>query len=223
MPRSSRVSARPGRSLLAFAALAPLALVFCGCGGPPTGLSLEEQINLGKYYFANQKYDFAEGMFVRALDKHPKYPPAYVGLGSIYCVRGQAALAAKQLPQATQWMRMAEESYQLALQGDAKNVDALLGLGQVFVEVRRGDQAVPYLERALEVSAKLPACALRARYYLGIALALEGQYTPARVRLQEFLQMLPPREAQDAGAREERRKIEDLLKEISNRPDRKPS
>ena len=105
-----------------------------GTADAPSGMTWQEQYDLGMRYLSEGNYAEAIIAFTAAIEIDPKQALAYVGRGQAYIFSGETEenLAASQA------------DYEKAIELDETNPDAYLGLADVYV--RRGDY-----EKALEI------------------------------------------------------------------------
>ncbi|MCX6550967.1 MAG: tetratricopeptide repeat protein, partial [Acidobacteria bacterium] len=92
----------------------------------------------------------------------------------------------------------AEADYRSALSVDAASANALNGLGVLLVEGRRAQEAVPFLERAIQADPRF----WEARLNLGIAYQTAGQSAAAATAYRAVLGA-PPRFSRERRAAEE--------------------
>lgn len=199
----------------------PLAAsLLAGCAtehDPEHELTAEDQVDMGKFYFSRGKIDQAENSFRSAVSRKPKLAIAYLGLGSVYLIRGASAAAARQAQVAKQNYQFAEINFMNAIDFQPDLVDAHIGLGQLYAECKQPDLAIPCLEKARGLAQKDPMHLLRINYYLGLCRAMRMDYTGARQELNAFLAALPEKVME-----KEKAQIEGLLKTIEGKADGTP-
>jgi tetratricopeptide (TPR) repeat protein len=89
------------------------------------------------------------------------------------------------------YMNQAEAYFQLAEKEDPASAEALYGLGSVYLEQKKNNQARDYLERATRAHAGYPGTLPNAWNDLGILSAREGKTTDAVEFFQKALQSNP--------------------------------
>ena len=152
---------------------------------------------LGEAYLKLGRLDAAQAAFARSLALNPQDPKSRVTIGGIYLEAGHEREAETLFRQALRLNRglvthlaigltyfragrpaAAEQHFQRVLKGREPLLQALLG--KVFIEARREEEAIPYLERALS----LDPINVRARLDLAWAYTFgRGDYARAAAEI----------------------------------------
>ena len=156
-----------------------------------------------------------------ALD--PNFPAAHNGIGLLMTGRNRHVEAAASFERAVAadptnaeyWVNLgnarraadnadaAAEAYRKAADLDPRSADAANGLGVLLVQQRRPGDAIPWFQRALEVSPDF----VQARLNLGIAYQESGQHDLARAAYRDVL-------ARSSQSAPERHAAADLLRSL---------
>lgn len=126
-----------------------MGILLCACGGTgrqaaePTAESLtwQEQYDMGMRYLSEGKYEEAILAFTAAIEIDPKQVSAYVG-------RGDARVSLCE----TEELSTAQADYEQALQIDASNVDAYLGLAEICVLREDIEKAMEILQQGYDLT-----------------------------------------------------------------------
>lgn len=116
-----------------------LTLMLGSCGKSSHAL-WQEQYDLGVRYLSEGNYESAILAFTSAIEIDPKRPEPYIGRGDAYIVSGETA----------ENLDAALADYQNALALDESLVDAWLGGAEVYVRQNEYEQALDFLNIALE-------------------------------------------------------------------------
>ncbi|MBM3458123.1 MAG: tetratricopeptide repeat protein, partial [Armatimonadetes bacterium] len=122
-------------------------------------------VGLGKTLFSLTEYGMAEAALQRALQLAAEEPTALATLGRLKLE--QAAEEAE--------FQTARDLLRRAVRADPADSDAWYDLGRVALRQKKPDQAVPFLERALQLSGRHPGATLQ----LSQALRLVGRTAEA--------------------------------------------
>ena len=116
---------RMKRTFCVIAALL-LALSLCGCAQKaPEGPTWQEQYDLGVKYLSEGNYEEAIIAFTAAIEIDPKNPLAYIGRGGAYVGSGETE----------ENLAATLADYEKAIELDETNVDAWLGLADVYIRM----------------------------------------------------------------------------------------
>ncbi|MCS6873310.1 MAG: tetratricopeptide repeat protein [Pyrinomonadaceae bacterium] len=94
------------------------------------------------------EYETAIDYFIQAISLDPKNQDAKIGLSRAYTVKANQFLDSKRLDRA-------EYFYKEAIKYDANNAAAYAGLGEVYEELERRDEALKNYEKALSINPQL--------------------------------------------------------------------
>ena len=126
---------------------------------------------LGSVYYAEQKFDDAEGAYLKAIDVHPASPRAYVNLGRVRSSQKKFAEAVEPLTKAVELQPTS---------GDANYM-----LGECYLQLKKGSKAIPYLNEAANNGR--PDAHLR----LGWLYNAAGMKDKAAIEYEEYLKKNP--------------------------------
>ncbi|MDP2277618.1 MAG: redoxin domain-containing protein [Nitrospirota bacterium] len=116
--------------------------------------------NLGRAFVKKKIYEIAYSLFLKAIEKDPRYMLPYVELAKLYELEGKNAEA--------------EEILKKALSVEPENVVVISELGYVLSKAGKAGEALEMLEKAVKVNSYTPA-----HYYYAYALAKNGQLKEA--------------------------------------------
>jgi hypothetical protein len=119
------------------------------------------------YYSSNEK------LFLRTLEVTERNHFIHTNLGALFSAKGDLGLA--------------EKHYRLAWGIRPEGAVENYNLGDLFVKLKRHDEAIPYLRRALKARPDYP----EAHYYLGMLLARKGSAREGLYHLREALRYNP--------------------------------
>ncbi len=143
--------------------------------------------NLGVTYFQLQDPNAAVAEFEIALRLDPDDPDTHYQLGATYLVLALSGAAPMAAPD-PELLAQAVDQFNEALDIEEDMPEALIGLGNVYLQQEEYTQAVQALQRAIE---KLPNSP-EAHYALGEAYAQTGDVTNACETFGRFLELNPP-------------------------------
>jgi len=126
---------------------------------------------LGSVYFAEQKFDDAEGAYLKAIEAHPTSPRAYLNLGRVRSSQKKFAEAVEPLTKAVELQPTS---------GDANYL-----LGESYLQLKQGSKAIPYLNVAANNGR--PDAHLR----LGWLYNAAGMKDKAAIEYEEYLKKNP--------------------------------
>ena len=118
-----------------------LAVLLSGCGDPLAAPALRSEaphaVELGWKYFNQGDLDTALRRFEVAIRHDASYAPGYYGIAYIHSVRGELDDAIKY--------------YRLTLERDKTNPYTFANLGYALLQRERFDEALPMLDKAIEL------------------------------------------------------------------------
>lgn len=141
-----------------------LAAVFCSALVLITGcnrLKARDQLNKGVGAFKTAHYDAAIGHFQQATDLDPTLPMARLYLATAYA---QQVIPNLQSPENMKNANLAIQNFQVVLNGDPKNVNALKGIASLYFNTQQLDKAKEYQNKVLAVDPSDAA----AEYTIGV-------------------------------------------------------
>lgn len=103
-------------------------------------LTWQEQYDLGVRYLSEGNYEEAIIAFTAAIEIDPKQAPAYVSRGNAYVLSGKTE----------ENLAAAQADYEKATELDDTNVEAYLGLADVYIRQKDFDEALKILRIGLE-------------------------------------------------------------------------
>ena len=115
---------------------------------------------LARGFVKRKRYEMAYPLFLRAIEKDPKYMLPYVELAKLYDLDGKKAEA--------------EETMRRALTIEPDNVAVMTELGYFLTKAGKTKEAIEILDRAVNKNSYTPAY-----YYYAYALAKNGQMKEA--------------------------------------------
>ncbi|HET91818.1 MAG TPA: tetratricopeptide repeat protein [Chloroflexi bacterium] len=143
--------------------------------------------NLGVTYFQLQDPNAAVAEFNAALQLDPDDPDTHYQLGATYLVL--ALVGADPSASANpQLLQQAVESFEAALTLKEGMPEALIGLGNVYIQQGEYDTAIETLQTAIETRPQSP----EAHYALGEAYAQKGDMANACETFGQFMDLNPP-------------------------------
>jgi tetratricopeptide (TPR) repeat protein len=101
----------------------------------------------------------------------------YLSYGSVFFQRG--------------YFEQAEASFQIALQDDPESAEAVYGIGSVYLNQQKNDEARKCFERALKMRATYPGTLANCWNNLGLLAGREGRTAEAVSDFKEALRMSP--------------------------------
>ena len=101
----------------------------------------------------------------------------YLSYGSVFFQRG--------------YFEQAEASFQLALRDDSESAEAVYGIGSVYLNQQKNDEARKCFERALKMRATYPGTLANCWNNLGLLAGREGRTSEAVADFKEALRMSP--------------------------------
>jgi tetratricopeptide (TPR) repeat protein len=128
-----------------------LAAVFCSALVLITGcnrLKARDQLNKGVEAFKTAHYDTAIGHFQQATDLDPSLPMARLYLATAYA---QQVIPNLQSPENMKNANLAIQNFQVVLNDDSKNVNALKGIASLYFNTQQLDKAKDYQNKVLAV------------------------------------------------------------------------
>ncbi len=131
-------------------------------------------IGVGKYYFINKEYDKVEKIMKKGITVKPDFKYWYTNLSTIY-------MQNKNFP-------LAEENARKSLQYDKNDYQANINLGYSLGAQNKFKEAIPYLEKAINLAAKPDHILLKR---LADAYSKAG-YTDASIRAYNHLLSIKP-------------------------------
>jgi tetratricopeptide (TPR) repeat protein len=143
--------------------------------------------NLGVTYFQLQNPGAAVAEFQKALELDPDDPDTHYQLGATYLV---LALPSNDptAPPDPQFLEQATTEFETALKFRENMTEALIGLGNVYIQQRDYASAIETLQQVIEQAPN----SLQAYYALGEACAQSGDAESACEAYDRFLELNPP-------------------------------
>ena len=141
-----------------------LAAVLCSALVLITGcnrLKARDQLNKGVEAFKTAHYDTAIGHFQQATDLDPTLPMARLYLATAYA---QQVIPNLQSPENMKNANLAIQNFQMVLNDDPKNVNALKGIASLYFNTQQLDKAKDYQNKVLAVDPSDAA----AEYTIGV-------------------------------------------------------
>ena len=169
----------PKHAISAFGILFCLLLVSCGrndaspsadpLAAPEMRAHAPEAVKIGWEYFEKGDLDTALSRFEMAVRHDPTFAPGYYGIAYVHSVRGELDAAVK--------------FYRLTLQHDQSNPYTFANLGYALLQQEKYDEALPMLDKALELKPDCGEAHLSyANYY-----ASQGDWKNAEVSVNKAL------------------------------------
>jgi tetratricopeptide (TPR) repeat protein len=128
-----------------------LAAVLCSALVLITGcnrLKARDQLNKGVEAFKTAHYDAAIGHFQQATDLDPTLPMARLYLATAYA---QQVIPNLQSPENMKNANLAIQNFQMVLNDDPKNVNALKGIASLYFNTQQLDKAKDYQNKVLAI------------------------------------------------------------------------
>ncbi len=141
--------------------------------------------NLGALAYQQGDVETALAEFRQAVELDPDDADSHYQLGATYLVK---AFPPGAVTPDADWLAKAVEEFNESLKLAPGKVEALVGLGNVYLLQNEVDKAVEMLEQAVEKAPEMR----EALFALGRAYALQGETAKAKETLQRFLDTNPP-------------------------------
>jgi tetratricopeptide (TPR) repeat protein len=113
----------------------------------------DAELNEGVQAYKNGRYEDAKLHFARAVDHDPTNVKAHMYLGT---ATAQEYIPGSDTPENIVLAQRAIEQYKIVLKLDASNVNAAKGIGYLFLQMRKFDDADEYYRKAIEIDPKDP-------------------------------------------------------------------
>lgn len=151
--------------------------------------------DLGSAYAGLSDWEKAIESYGRALALDGRYAEALFNLGDVYLT---LAVENKNFD----LVKKSEESFEKAIQADPQYPSPYFGLGRAFRIMRKSDQAIANLKKAVELQPDFDA----AYYYLGLSHLEKGEKSQALVCFTTIKQKFYP-----VYSEEQKRRIDELI------------
>lgn len=136
----NRIALRP----VLTAALCTLLVLITGCNR----LKARDQLNKGVGAFKAAHYETAVSHFQQATQLDPSLPMARLYLATAYA---QQVVPNLETPENMKYANLAIQNFQLVLQKDPKDINALKGVASLYLNTQQFDKAREYQKKVIEV------------------------------------------------------------------------